>query len=55
MYSVLSKTHFGEQVVDQEKKQQLVNKVFSNVASSYDQMNDVMSLGIHRLELIYIK
>ena len=26
-----------------------VYKVFENVASSYDKMNDAMSLGIHRL------
>lgn len=30
-------------------KESLVGKVFSSVASSYDRMNDVMSLGIHRL------
>lgn len=30
------------------EKQKLVGKVFSNVAESYDVMNDAMSLGIHR-------
>ena len=27
----------------------LVQEVFSSVASSYDKMNDVMSMGLHRL------
>ena len=41
-------THFGEKTVKVEEKQGLVNTVFNNVADSYDVMNDVMSLGIHR-------
>lgn len=32
-----------------EKKEEMVHGVFSSVASSYDRMNDAMSLGIHRL------
>ena len=47
-YLVLSKTHFGEKIVDAPEKQGLVNQVFSNVADTYDVMNDVMSFGIHR-------
>ncbi|MEL7203018.1 MAG: bifunctional demethylmenaquinone methyltransferase/2-methoxy-6-polyprenyl-1,4-benzoquinol methylase UbiE [Pseudomonadota bacterium] len=42
-------THFGERVVREEDKAGLVHGVFSNVASKYDIMNDVMSVGIHRL------
>ena len=40
---------FGFQPVSEAGKQRLVSGVFDNVASSYDVMNDVMSLGIHRL------
>lgn len=43
------KTHFGFQTVDESRKEGLVGGVFSSVASSYDMMNDAMSLGIHRL------
>nr|CAD7418759.1 unnamed protein product [Timema poppensis] len=32
-----------------EKKSQLVKEVFDSVASRYDAMNDIMSLGMHRL------
>ncbi|KAG7886239.1 hypothetical protein KL905_004760 [Ogataea polymorpha] len=44
-----SMTHFGFKTVPQEQKEQLVKGVFSSVASNYDIMNDVMSMGIHRL------
>lgn len=43
------KTHFGFRTVDEGAKEGLVGGVFSSVASSYDMMNDAMSLGIHRL------
>ena len=42
-------THFGFQQVDIDQKQGLVKGVFDSVASNYDLMNDVMSLGTHRL------
>jgi demethylmenaquinone methyltransferase/2-methoxy-6-polyprenyl-1,4-benzoquinol methylase len=42
-------THFGFQTVDETEKAGLVHGVFTNVASRYDVMNDVMSVGIHRL------
>lgn len=42
-------THFGEQTVALEDKQGLVNKVFHDVADRYDLMNDLMSMGVHRL------
>lgn len=40
---------FGEKVVDPQEHQGLVNEIFRNVANKYDLMNDVMSLGVHRL------
>ena len=42
-------THFGAREVPEGEKSGLVHGVFSSVASRYDVMNDVMSLGIHRL------
>jgi len=42
-------THFGYEEVPVEEKQKRVAKVFSSVASKYDLMNDVMSMGLHRL------
>ncbi|KAI0338953.1 ubiquinone/menaquinone biosynthesis methyltransferase UbiE [Trametopsis cervina] len=42
-------THFGFQTVPEEQKESLVKGVFNSVASSYDVMNDAMSLGVHRL------
>jgi len=42
-------THFGYKQVDVEKKQDLVKGVFESVAGKYDLMNDVMSVGVHRL------
>ncbi|UTP73518.1 bifunctional demethylmenaquinone methyltransferase/2-methoxy-6-polyprenyl-1,4-benzoquinol methylase UbiE [Alteromonas sp. LMIT006] len=43
------KTHFGYQTVAADQKEAMVAKVFDSVAAKYDIMNDVMSLGIHRL------
>jgi demethylmenaquinone methyltransferase/2-methoxy-6-polyprenyl-1,4-benzoquinol methylase len=40
---------FGFRRVGEDKKQNLVNEVFSKVAERYDQMNDLMSGGLHRL------
>lgn len=42
-------TSFGFKKVLLEEKEHLVKNVFSSVASKYDLMNDLMSLGIHRL------
>ena len=42
-------THFGNRNVREDEKAGLVHGVFANVASNYDIMNDVMSVGIHRL------
>ena len=43
------KTHFGYEEVPVAEKQARVRAVFDSVASRYDIMNDLMSLGIHRL------
>jgi demethylmenaquinone methyltransferase/2-methoxy-6-polyprenyl-1,4-benzoquinol methylase len=42
-------THFGYREVPAAEKQKLVGEVFSSVAGRYDLMNDLMSLGIHRV------
>ena len=42
-------THFGYQNVPEADKSGLVKEVFNNVASKYDVMNDLMSVGIHRV------
>ncbi|MEM9970521.1 MAG: bifunctional demethylmenaquinone methyltransferase/2-methoxy-6-polyprenyl-1,4-benzoquinol methylase UbiE [Pseudomonadota bacterium] len=42
-------THFGNRDVPEGEKAGLVHGVFDSVASKYDIMNDVMSVGIHRL------
>lgn len=42
-------THFGYQTVREDEKAGRVQGVFTSVASKYDVMNDVMSMGIHRV------
>ncbi len=42
-------THFGAQTVREEEKAGMVRSLFSDVANKYDIMNDVMSVGIHRI------
>ena len=42
-------THFGFKKVAVEDKAKLVRGVFDSVAGKYDIMNDLMSLGIHRI------
>ncbi len=44
----MAETHFGFQKVDEEQKAGRVRGVFDSVASKYDLMNDLMSLGLHR-------
>jgi demethylmenaquinone methyltransferase/2-methoxy-6-polyprenyl-1,4-benzoquinol methylase len=44
-----SATHFGFAQVDESEKAQRVAGVFDSVASKYDVMNDVMSVGLHRV------
>jgi len=42
-------THFGFRTVAEDAKAGLVHGVFTNVASRYDLMNDLMSGGVHRI------
>ena len=42
-------THFGFRDVPVDEKEKLVGRVFTSVASKYDLMNDLMSLGVHRI------
>lgn len=42
-------THFGYSTVPETEKASRVGEVFHSVARRYDLMNDVMSMGIHRL------
>ncbi len=41
-------THFGYRQVPEDEKARRVGDVFRSVAPSYDVMNDLMSLGLHR-------
>lgn len=41
--------HFGFQTVTESEKAHKVHEVFKKVASRYDVMNDLMSMGIHRM------
>ena len=45
----MSKTHFGFETVAEGDKASRVRGVFDSVASNYDVMNDLMSLGLHRV------
>jgi len=42
-------TEFGARSVPLEAKQELVDDVFNKVAERYDVMNDLMSMGLHRI------
>ena len=44
----MSTTDFGYEQVDEREKARRVRGVFDSVASRYDVMNDLMSLGLHR-------
>jgi demethylmenaquinone methyltransferase/2-methoxy-6-polyprenyl-1,4-benzoquinol methylase len=49
----MSDTHFGFQKVDETQKARRVRGVFDSVASKYDVMNDLMSMGLHRVWKAY--
>ena len=42
-------THFGFETVEETEKAKRVAGVFNSVADNYDIMNDLMSVGLHRL------
>jgi demethylmenaquinone methyltransferase / 2-methoxy-6-polyprenyl-1,4-benzoquinol methylase len=44
-----AKTHFGFNTVNESEKASKVRGVFDSVASKYDVMNDLMSMGLHRV------
>lgn len=45
----MANTHFGFETVAEEEKARRVEGVFTSVASKYDVMNDLMSVGLHRV------
>ena len=47
------KTHFGFEQVDPTDKARRVRGVFDAVAGKYDLMNDLMSMGLHRVWKAY--
>jgi demethylmenaquinone methyltransferase / 2-methoxy-6-polyprenyl-1,4-benzoquinol methylase len=49
----MASTHFGFESVDETDKARRVRGVFDSVASKYDVMNDLMSLGLHRVWKAY--
>ena len=49
----MSTTHFGFKTVDENEKARHVRGVFDSVASKYDVMNDLMSMGLHRVWKAY--
>jgi len=49
----MNTTHFGYQSVPETDKADQVKAVFDSVAPQYDLMNDLMSLGLHRLWKAY--
>jgi demethylmenaquinone methyltransferase / 2-methoxy-6-polyprenyl-1,4-benzoquinol methylase len=44
-----AQTHFGFNTVNESEKAAKVRGVFDSVASKYDVMNDLMSMGLHRV------
>ena len=47
--NIAKTTHFGFETVPENEKAGRVQGVFNSVASKYDVMNDVMSMGVHRI------
>lgn len=53
MHKMRNPTHFGFETVDEQDKARRVRGVFDSVAPNYDLMNDLMSLGLHRIWKAY--
>ena len=49
----MSQTHFGFENVDEQEKAKRVGGVFDSVATRYDLMNDLLSMGMHRVWKAY--
>ena len=49
----MTQTHFGYQQVPEGQKAHKVAEVFHSVAAKYDVMNDLMSMGLHRVWKAY--
>ncbi len=49
MKKSLKKIDFGFKKINIDEKEELVNNIFNSVSSKYDLMNDLSSLGFHRL------
>ena len=49
----MAQTHFGYATVDEQEKATRVRGVFDSVARRYDLMNDLLSLGMHRVWKAY--
>ena len=49
----MTSTHFGYQSVEEKDKAKAVRGVFDSVAAKYDVMNDLMSVGMHRVWKAY--
>ena len=49
----MNQTHFGFKKIDEGEKVHRVRSVFDSVASKYDIMNDLMSMGMHRVWKAY--
>ena len=49
----MNQTHFGFKKIDEGEKAHRVRSVFDSVASKYDIMNDLMSMGMHRVWKAY--
>ena len=49
----MKSTHFGFETVPEQAKAQRVRGVFDSVAPKYDVMNDLMSMGLHRVWKAY--
>ena len=45
----MAQTHFGYETVDESEKARRVRGGFDSVAQRYDLMNDLMSMGMHRV------